>query len=326
MSRKSVDRFWYYWERFGIFAILAVTLVVFAFLAPSTLSPNNLLTVLSRSAIIGIASCGMTFAICSGGFDLSVGSILGLATCVFAANLPKIGLIPATLLTLLIGALAGVLNGLAITKLKIQTFVATLAMGMIIKGTALVYTQGAKQMINRTENPEAKIFSQNVSIGPLQIQLAPLLMMVCIFLIGYFAYRYTRYGIYTRSIGSNENASRTSGIPVDRTLIIVFIVTGVTASLSGLIRASQLMQGAAVLGDGFELDVITATILGGTSLAGGKGNIWGSLVGAIMLALVRNGLNMLGLSDEYQRLAIGLILLAALAISGIQELTKEARE
>lgn len=325
-NSKSIERFWLYWERYGILAILALTLLVFAILKPATLAPNNLLTVLSRSAIIGIAACGMTFAICSGGFDLSVGGILGLSTCVFAANLPKMGIVAATLLTLLIGALCGVLNGLAITKLKIQTFVATLAMGMIIKGAALVYTQGAKQMVNRTDNPEAKFFSQNVTIGSFQIQLAPLVMMLVVFIVGYLVYRYTRYGVFVRSIGSNENAAHTSGIPVDRTLIIVFVVTGVTASLSGLIRASQLMQGAAVLGDGFELDVITATILGGTALAGGKGNIWGSFIGAILLALIRNGLNMIGLSDEFQRLAIGLILLAALAISGVQELTKEAKE
>lgn len=323
MKRKG---FWYYWEHFGIFAILAVTLLVFTALKPQTLSATNLLTVLSRSAIIGIAACGMSFAICSGGFDLSIGSILGFSTCVFAANLPIIGLIPATLLTLLTGGVCGLLNGLAITKLKIQTFVATLAMGMIIKGVALLYTQGAKQMINRTTHPEAKIFSQNVSLFGQQLQLMPLAMMLLIFAAGYLIYRYTRYGTYVRSIGSNEPAARASGIPVDKTLIMVFVVTGVTASLSALIRTSQLMQGAAVLGDGFELDVITATILGGTSLSGGKGHIWGSLVGTVQLALVRNGLNMVGLSDEYQRLAIGIILLLALAISGIQELTKEAHE
>jgi ribose/xylose/arabinose/galactoside ABC-type transport system permease subunit len=325
MIHKQRFDFWYYWEQYGIFALTIVTLAIFSALAPATLAPNNLLTVLSRSAIIGIAASGMTFAICSGGFDLSVGAILGLSTCVFAANLPNIGIVASTLLTLVIGGIVGLLNGLVITKLKIQTFVATLAMGMIIKGGALMYTQGSKQMLNRTTNPEAKLFSQNVSIGSLQIQLAPILMMVVIFVAGYLIYRYTRYGVYTRSIGSNENSARTSGIPVDKTLIAVFIVTGVTASLSGLIRASQLMQGAAVLGDGFELEVITATILGGTALAGGKGNIWGSLLGAVMLTLVRNGLNMLGVEDKYQRMAIGLILLGALTVSGIQELKKEAR-
>ncbi len=325
MNRKFTEQFWTYWEKYGIFAILAVVLGIAAILAPTALSPNNLLTVLSRSAIIGITACGMTFAICAGGFDLSVGAILSLSTCIFAANLPKIGIVATTLLTLLVGALAGILNGLAITKLKIQTFVATLAMGMIIKGTALVYTQGSKQIISRTDHPEAKFFSQNVTLGGLQIQLTPVLLMLLIFTIGYWVYRYTRYGVYTRSVGCNENAARASGIPVDMTLIAVFVVTGLTASVSGLIRASQLMQGAAVLGDGFELDVITATIFGGTSLAGGKGNIWGSLIGAITLALVRNILNILGLSDEYQRLAIGLILLAALAISGLQERSKEVR-
>ena len=315
----------YYWDKFGVFIILLVTLGVFSALTPQILLPNNLLTVLSRSALIGIAACGMTFAICAGGFDLSVGAIVSLSTCVFASAINAFGIALATLLTLIVGGLCGVLNGLAITKLKIQTFVATLAMSMIIKGAALLYTQGAKVMISRTEHPEAKFFSQNVKIFDLQVQLMPLALLLFVTLAGYLVYRYTRYGVYVRSIGSNEAAARTTGMPVNTTLIWVFVMTGVTASVSGLIRVSQLMQGAAVLGDGFELDVITATILGGTALAGGKGKVWGSLVGAVLLALIRNGLNMVGLSDEYQRLAIGAILLAALAVGGVQEKLKEAR-
>ncbi|MCL1982379.1 MAG: ABC transporter permease [Clostridiales bacterium] len=325
MSRQA-KLFWFYWERFGILAILALTLVVFSIFAPSVLSIGNLLTVLCRSAIVAIPAMGMTFAICSGGFDLSVGSVVGLSTCVWAAALPTLGIVPATVLTLAAGALCGVFNGLAITKLKIATFVATLSMSFIIRGVALVATDGSKQMISRTANPEAKFFSQNYAVFGQQIQLVQLLMMVLVFLVGYLLYRYTRFGVYVRSVGSHEPSARTSGLPVDRTLIFVFMLTGATASASALITSSQLMQGAATLGVGFELEVITATILGGTSLAGGKGNVWGSLVAAVMLALIRNGLNLLGLSDEYQRLAIGLILLLALAISGIQELTKEARK
>ncbi len=317
--------FWFYWEKFGILVILLVALVVFAILTPQILNISNLLTVLSRSSIVGIAACGMTFAICAGGFDLSVGAILSLSTCVFATVLPSLGIIPATLITLAVGAVCGLLNGLVITKLKIQTFVATLAMGLIIKGGALVYTQGKKALLNRTANPEAKIFSQNVDVFGYPVQLNALMMMVIVFVIGYFVYRYTRYGVHVRSIGSNEGASRTSGVRVDRTLIIVFMVTGLTAALSSFIKVSQNLQGSATAGDGFELEVITATILGGTSLAGGKGNLWGSFVGAILLALIRNGLNLLGLSDEYQRLVIGLILLLALTISGIQEIMKEAK-
>ena len=151
------------------------------------------------------------------------------AICVFATNIPTLGIVPATTITILGGAVCGLLNGLAITKLKIRTFVATLAMGMIIKGAALVYTDGAKTMISRTNNPEAKFFSQNVSIGSLQLQLTPLLMTLAVFLTGYLAYRYTRFGVYSRCIGSNENSARTSGIPVDRTIITIFMLTGGTA-------------------------------------------------------------------------------------------------
>ena len=318
--------FWFYWERFGILVILALTLIVFSILAPNILAVGNLLTVLCRAAIVAIPAMGMTFAICSGGFDLSVGSVVGLSTCVWAAALPVVGIIPATLLTMATGALCGVFNGLAITKLKIATFVATLSMSFIFRSVALVVTDGAKQMISRTDNLEAKFFSQNYAIFGQRIQLVQLLMMIIVFTVGYLLYKYTRFGVYARSVGSHEASARTSGLPVDRTLIFVFMLTGVTASISALITASQLMQGAATLGVGFELEVITATILGGTALAGGKGNVWGSMVAAIMLSLTRSGLNQLGLPDEHQRLAIGLILLLALTISGIQELTREARK
>jgi len=325
MSRRAI-LFWLYWERFGILAILVLTLAVFSILTPNILTAGNLLTVLCRAAIVAIPAMGMTFAICSGGFDLSVGAVVGLSTCVWAAALPVFGIVPATLMTLAAGALCGLLNGLAITKLKIATFVATLSMSFIIRSIALVATDGSKQMISRTDNPEAKFFSQNYELFGQQLQLVQLLMMALVFVIGYLLYRYTRFGVYARSVGSHEPSARTSGLPVDRTLIIVFMLTGATASASALITSSQLMQGAATLGIGFELEVITATILGGTALSGGKGNIWGSLVAAIMLALTRNGLNLLGLADEYQRLSIGFILLAALAIAGIQELAKEGRK
>lgn len=323
MSKRAAV-FWFYWERFGILAILAVALAVFSWLTPSILTVGNLLTVVSRSAIVGIPALGMTYAICSGGFDLSVGSIVGLSTCIWASMLPVLGMVQASLLTLACGAVCGLLNGLAITKLKIQTFVATLAMGMIFRGAALVYTDGSKQMINRSTNIEAKLFSQNYTVLGQQIQFAPVVMMALVYALGYLIYRYTRFGVYVRGAGSNQASARTTGLPVDASLIAVFVITGVTASMSSLITASQLMQGAATLGTGFELEVITATILGGTPLTGGKGNIWGSLVAALLLTLTRAGLNMLGLKDEHQRLAIGLILLLALTVSGVQELMKEA--
>ena len=317
MSR-GLQRFWFYWDRYGIFAILAVAVIVFVILDPSIVSPANSLEILSRSAIVGIAACGMTFAICAGGFDLSVGAVLSLSTCVFATMVPKVGVFPAVILVLVVGAACGMLNGFVITKLKIQTFVATLAMGMIFKGIALIYTKGKDaQLFN---NMEAKVFSSGRILGiPV-----PIIVLIGVFIIGFIVYKYTSFGVHARSIGSNEPASRISGIRVDKTLIIVFAMTGFTAAISGIIQSSQLLLGNARLGDGFELQAITATILGGTALSGGKGNLWGSLVAAILLTLVKSGLNILGVPDQFQRLATGLILLFALSISGIRELTREA--
>lgn len=316
---KGRHQFWNYWDMYGIFAILAVAAAVFVVLNPSIVSPANSVEILSRSAIVGISACGMTFAICAGGFDLSVGAILSLSTCVFATMVPRIGLLPATLLVLATGAACGVLNGLIITKLRIQTFVATLAMGMIIKGAALLYTQGKDaQLFN---NIEAKVFSSGRILG----MPVPIIMLIAVFVIAFLVYKYTPFGVQSRSIGSNEQASRASGIHVDRTLIIVFVLTGFTAAISGIMQSSQLLLGNARLGDGFELQAITATILGGTALLGGKGNLWGTLVAAVLLTLIKSGLNILGVSDEYQRLATGLILLLALSINGIRELTKEAQ-
>jgi ribose/xylose/arabinose/galactoside ABC-type transport system permease subunit len=320
--KKNSEKFWLYWDSYGIFGIVAFALIVFGLLNPTIISPSNLITVLSRSAITAIAACGMTFAICSGGFDLSAGATLSLSTCIFASVTAKTGMAQAIIAVILIAALIGVINGVVITKLKIQTFVATFAIGMIIRGVTLLYTNGLKMLLDRNLNPEAKFFSQNFTIGSVQIQLVPVVLTIIAFSLGLFFYKYTKFGVYCRSIGSNEPASRTSGINVDMVMIIVFILTAVTASISGIIRASQLMQGHSTLGEGFELEAITATILGGTSLAGGKGNILGTFMGALMLTLMRSGLNILGLGDTYQRLAIGLILLLSLSINGIREILK----
>ena len=325
MSKKA-DLFWFYWERFGIVAILMVTLIIFAVAVPEILSVDKILGVLSNSTTYAIAAMGMTYAICSGGFDLSVGSIAALCTLVWAGLLPQIGIVPATAVTLIAGAICGVLNGLAITKLKVVTFVATLATSLIFRSFGQTITSGKKQMIQLEVNPEAKIFAQNFNIFGYSVNLVSILLMLAVFVIGYLIYRYTRFGVYTRSVGSNEEASRTSGMPVDFTLIMVFMMTGITAALSSMIQASRNMQGSTLLFQGFELDVITAVILGGTSLNGGKGNIWGSMVAAILLSLVRSGLNMMGAVEEYQRLVIGGILLLALTISGIQEIVREVNK
>ncbi len=306
-----------FWDNFGIYVIALITFSVFAILTPLIISPDNIINLLSQISMVAIAAVGMTFAITAGGFDLSVGSILAISTCVICTNIPILGLWPSIGINFLVATVLGAINGIIITKFKIQTFVATLATMIIYRGLALIYTQGHDSQIYGYL--DIKVFSS----GRFLFIPVPVLIMFSVFALGYILYKYFPFGTFVRSIGSNIDAARISGIKVDKNLIIVFILTALTTSVAGIILSSRLLTGNGRLGGGFELEVITATILGGTSLAGGKGNIWGTLVAAIMLGIIKNGLNLLGVPDFYQRLATGLILILALAINGINLRLKE---
>lgn len=309
-----------FWDKYGILIIALITLAGFAILTPNILSIANLTNLLAQTSMVAIAAAGMTFAITGGGFDLSVGSILAITTCVLGKTIPQFGLWPGVGIALSVGVVLGIINGLIITKLKIQTFVATLATMIIYKGLALIYTQGRDATLYRYL--DIKVFSSGTWLFiPVSIW-----MMAIVFLISYCIYKYTSFGLYVRSVGSNIEAARISGIKVDRTIILIFVMTSVTTVMAGIILSSQLLTGNARLGQGFELEVITATILGGTALTGGRGKIWGTLVAAIMLSIIKNGLNLSGVPDFYQRLATGLILILALSLSFISSKTRKQSE
>lgn len=308
------------WDKFGIYILASVTFVIFTILTPLIASPANIINLLSQTSMVAIAAVGMTFAITAGGFDLSIGSILSITTCVVCTNIPLMGLWPSIGVALVVAAILGIINGLIITKLKIQTFVATLATMIIYRGLALIYTKGQDALIYKYL--DIKVFSS----GRILFLPVPVVIMLVTTLIGWILYKFTSFGVYTRSIGSNIDAARNSGIKVDKNLIIVFMMTSIGAAIAGIILSSQLLTGNGRLGAGFELEVITAVILGGTALSGGRGNIWGTLVAAIMLALIKNGLNLLGVPDFYQRLATGIILIIALAINGFNERMKLKEE
>nr|WP_255525667.1 MULTISPECIES: ABC transporter permease [unclassified Oceanispirochaeta] len=282
---------------------------MFAILTPNILSGQNILNLLSQVSMVAIAGVGMTFAITAGGFDLSIGSQVSIATCILGINIPRYGLIPSLGLLVLAGILLGLFNGFIITKLKIQTFVATLATMTIYRGFALLYTQGRDATIYG--HLDIKVFSSG-KVGFIPV---PVIIMITLYVVASVIYRWTPFGVWVRGVGSGEDAARISGIPVDRVISGVFVMTSLTTMISGTILTSQLLTGNGRLGQGFELEVITATILGGTALAGGKGNLWGTLVAAIMLGIIKNGLNLLGVPDFYQRLVTGLILIAALSVN-----------
>lgn len=306
-------RLWKTWDSVGIYIISFITLIIFSVLAPNILSVDNIINMLVQVSIVAIAAAGMTFAITTGGFDLSVGSILSLTTCIIAINIPYIGVWGSIGLALLGSIVLGIINGIIITKFKIQTFVATLATMIIYRGLSLIYTHGEDVTLINYRN--FKVFSS----GEIFSIPMPIIITVLVFSILYVVYKYTIFGIYIRSAGSNSAAARNTGLKVDKTIIFIFVITAITSSISGIIQGSQLLTGSAKFGMGFELEVITAVILGGTSIRGGSGNLWGTLCAAIMLGIIKNGLNLLGISDDYQKLITGLILVLALSIRGVRE-------
>jgi ribose transport system permease protein len=310
------------WDTFGIYIVTLLTLLVFSFLTPNILSFENIVNLLTSVSIIAISAAGMTFAITAGGFDLSVGSILALSTCIIGKSiiLLKVDVTGALMIAVGAGVILGAINGLIITKLKIQTFVATLATMTVFRGLALLFTNGRDQLLFSHLDSGIKFFASGDILGlPF-----PIFLTFLVFLLAYLIYKLTPFGVYVRSVGSNSEAAKMSGVKVDMVIIFVFIITAVTAVISGMIQTSQLLTGNGRLADGFELDVITATILGGTALTGGRGNIWGTLCATIMLAIVKNGLNLLGLPDYYQKFAIGGILVLALTVNGLNLRLKKA--
>lgn len=312
-----MKKFWNYWDKFGVITILLIVAIVFFIIEPKTLEPSQIATVFSRSATTGIAACGMMFAIVVGGMDLSVGSIVSLVTCVVALNMKAgMGMVPALLLGLGTGVLCGLINGIIITKMKIQAFVATLATQLAFAGVALVISDGAVTSLS-VKSP-IKLFVNYRVFGVISLQI---IMLFAFAGIAYYLYTFTPFGTKTRAIGSNETAARTTGINADRTVIGVFIFTGISAAVAGILYSSRLATGNPLIGVGFELDAITSVILGGTALAGGKGNVFGTLIGAVLLTFVQMALNIVGVGEAYQKLAVALVLLFALAVNGIKLIT-----
>jgi len=294
--------------KYFIFVLFILVFALFAILAPALCTSDSIRNILVNASLTAISGCGMTFAITLGGFDLSVGSIMALSTCVIAKLVPVIGIPAAILLAFAVSAVVGLLNGLIITKLKIQTFVATLATQVIIKGLALIYTGGLSVSI--FSYTQLKLFSSARFLGiPL-----PVLITVVVYLVCQFLYNRCKFGVYLRAAGSNEKAARLSAVPVERITICAFIITALTSCLSGVITVSQVLTANASTGGSFALNAITVVVLGGTSLSGGSGFLGGSVVAAILISIIENGLTLLGYSDDIQRLVIGCILIASLTL------------
>jgi ribose/xylose/arabinose/galactoside ABC-type transport system permease subunit len=297
-------------------APLAVPLLlVVLFLAVSTdsfLTGGNLENVLVNAAIVAIPGLAMTFCLAMGEFDLSIGSTVSLAAVVCcSAIIDGLPLVIAMLLALAAGAMIGLANGLVVTKLGVTPFIATLATLVIVRGLALAYTDGHDRIVS---SPGLKYL---VGGRPLGVPM-PIVLAVVATGLAWWVINRTRFGRWVCAVGSNREAARVSGLPVDRIRISVYMLVGVAGGGWGLLIASQLQKGNGQLGLGFELDAITVVVLGGTALLGGRASIIGTVLGAVLIETIRNGLNLLNTPPAFQRISVGLLLIAALALLGLR--------
>ncbi len=291
----------------GIVIGLIIMILFLALKSEAFLKPANLLNILRQSSVVGIMAVGMTFVLIVGGFDLSVGSAMGLAGGLAVGLLPKIGLGPSLLVALLMGIVAGMVNGLLVVKLNVNAFVATLGIMNILRGILLMYS-GGKTMFS-PDRSFALIGSGY--LGPIPI---PVVIFTVVTLCSAFILHRTRFGRYIYAVGGNEEASIFSGIDAGFYKAASFAIVGLLAALSGVVLASRLQSVAPMAGSGYELDAIAAAVIGGTSISGGQGSIWQTVAGVFVLGVINNGFNILNVNEYIQLVFKGAIVVAAVAL------------
>ena len=308
------SRHWNWLEKFLPILSLVLLFVALAILSPHFLTLPNLSNVARRTAVINIMALGMTLIIISGGIDLSVGSVMafsGIAgTMLLQAGLP----LPVAILGAMVAGMAwGLINSLLITQLRVSTFIATLGTMGAARGLTLVITDGLP--IVRLPRTFGFLGDGNL----LQIIPVPLAILLALaFLTGYIL-KFTRLGRYAFAIGSNREAARYAGIPITRYLIAIYCLAGAFTGLAAMIESSRLMTGQPTAGQGYELSVIAAVVIGGGSLAGGEGSVSGTVVGAFIMSLISNGSNLLGVSPFWQQVLIGSVIVFAVAVDELRK-------
>jgi len=295
-------------RRYGILIGLIGLITGFSVLSERFFTISNMLIVMRQTSIVAFLAVGMSFVILGAGIDLSVGSVLAFSGAVGAGVMQNGGIFFGILAGLALGTALGTFNGIVITKLKIPAFIATLAMMAIARGGTLVYTDGRPI----TGLPSSFAFLGRGYIGNVPF---PIILMLIIFILAYIVLKLTRFGRYVYATGGNINAARASGIKVDNVIISTFAISGFLSGLTGMVLASRLNSAQPTAGMGYELDAIAAVVLGGTNLFGGEGELWGTLVGAFIMGILNNGLNMLNVSSFYQQVVKGIVILIAVTVA-----------
>jgi ribose/xylose/arabinose/galactoside ABC-type transport system permease subunit len=304
----GLDRF-VNWENLGLPMMTLFVGAVFWFLTPDFLTVSNLANVARQVSILALVAAGQTVVILSAGIDLSVGSIIALVSVFSAKGLQDFGVSGFIAYGLGVGVAAGLINGLLVGKAKIAAFIVTLGMLSMARGTALSVSNGVPIF----DIPTPGLFQiGNGYVGPLP---APVLFAVAGFALTWVLLNRTRFGTYVYAIGDNEESARLAGINVSRTKVLIYTWSGLLAAVGGLVLTARVGSGQPLLGEGLELQAIAAVVIGGVSLFGGRGRLSGTIWGVILIGILSNGLNLMGVSTFIQEVVIGAVIVLAVGVA-----------
>ncbi|HZC35012.1 MAG TPA: ABC transporter permease [Chthoniobacterales bacterium] len=299
--------------KYYIQSLLVISVVVLAMVNPYFRTVGNLENILLQASFAGIGAAGMTLLIVSGAFDLSVAGLLGLCGVMISELLPSLGVGLTVLAALFLGVLLGLINGSVVTKLRIPAFIATLGMMNIYLALAFIWTQGSR--VIAVSDPSFNILGTGALVGVLPI---PFLVMIATYLVCYGILNRSVYGRCLRAVGSSEVAARTAGLPVDLIRILAFAIVGGCSALAGVFLAAELSSASAIMATGYELTVIAVVVIGGTSLKGGEGTLFGSFTGALFFAVISSALNILNVGAYWQYVVTGIFLISALGVQALR--------
>ncbi len=305
-----------FWSRYGVPLAWLVLLVFFSLTSDVFLKSDNWINILRQTAVTGIAAIGATIVLISGGIDISQGATIAMAGVVTINTVEKGGWPDglAIIAGMSVGLVVGLCNGLLVEKVRIPAFIATLGMMLIVRGGAFVYTLGRSTGLSSGNGETLKWIGKGF-IGPLPV---PVIIMLCLYLVAFIVMRETVWGLRAYAVGSDVNATRLAGVNTQRQRISVYIISGLLSAIAGVVLAGRLTSAAPGTATGIEFDILTAVVLGGTSIYGGRGNVLRTLLGAVFLVTVYNGMLLLNVPTFWQQVAQGFVLLGALALDQLQ--------
>lgn len=307
-----------FFNRYGIYLVLLLMVIISSIASPNFLTPGNILSVLRQNSPIIILAFGSMFLMIAGGMDLSVGAVLAMAGILCLSTYIYTGsLVLGVLAGLMVGIVCNIVSGYLSAYVGIPAFIVTLALDMIVRGGVMMYTGG--QTLNAPKGGIFSLIGQSY-IGPLP---TPIVIVAVMYVVAFFILNHTTLGRKFYAVGGNAEAARASGINIKRTLMWAYLINGICAAVAGIIFMSRINCGSPTGGEGYALDAIASTVIGGSSLAGGVGTVTGTLVGAIIMGLISNILNLLGIQSYMQNVVKGLIIILAVVLD---VKSKKARE